>query len=270
MGVKQGAPLSAALFSLVIDDILKQLELRGNISTHLKQRSAYADDTSITARTKQTLADTFEELKNISLQFGLINENKTKYMKCTGKESQLVRLTVGNIQIDEVRSFSYLGTLVNGNNTLEEEIGERIVEGNTAFKANRTLFKSNLVSRKSKLKLYWSVIRPVAVYGCETWGLKESIIQRLSVCKRKILTKIFGPTKEDNGNWRIETNKELDESIKHRNIINYVKAQRLNWFGHTNRMAETGIVKKIYKWKPLTRRPVGRPSANGKMRAGVT
>jgi hypothetical protein len=111
---------------------------------------------------------------------------------------------------------------VNGNNTLEEEIRERIVEGNKAFYANKTLFKSNLVSRKSKLKLYWSVIRPVAVYGCETWVLKESVIQRLSVFERKILLKIFGPTKGNNDIWRIRTNMELDELIKHRNIINYV------------------------------------------------
>jgi hypothetical protein len=32
-GVKQGDPLSATLFSIVTDDILKQLELTGNIST---------------------------------------------------------------------------------------------------------------------------------------------------------------------------------------------------------------------------------------------
>jgi hypothetical protein len=44
-GVKQGDPLSATLFSIVSDDILKQPELRGNISTRLKQCSAYADDT---------------------------------------------------------------------------------------------------------------------------------------------------------------------------------------------------------------------------------
>jgi len=92
-------------------------------------------------------------------------------MKCTRKESQLDTITVGNIQIDQVRSFSYLGTIMNGNNTLEEEIRERTVRGNKAFYANRALFKSKLVSR-TKLKLYWSVIRPVVVYGCETWVLK--------------------------------------------------------------------------------------------------
>jgi hypothetical protein len=65
------------------------------------------------------------------------------------------------------------------------------------------------------------------------------------VFERKIIRKIFGPTKEDNGNCRIKTSIELDELIKHRNIINYVKAQRLSWFGHINRMPETSIVKKI-------------------------
>jgi hypothetical protein len=81
------------------------------------------------------------------------------------------------------------------------------------------------------------------------------------VFERKILRKIFGPTKEDNGIWRVKTNGELDELIEHRNTINYVKVQRLSWFGHTNRMAETSIVKKIYKWTPFTRRPVGRPKS---------
>jgi len=79
------------------------------------------------------------------------------------------------------------------------------------------------------------------------------------VFERKILRKIFGPTKEANGIWRIKTNKELVELIKHRNIINYVKAQRLSWFGHINRMPETSTVKRIHKWKPFTGRPAARP-----------
>jgi len=135
-------------------------------------------------------------------------------MKCTKKETQLHILIVDNKHIDQVRSFSYLGTTVNGNKSLEEEIRERIAKGSKAFYANKTLFKSSLVSRKSKLKLYWSVIRPIAVYGCETWVLKESIIQKLSVFVRKILRRIFGPTKGVKGIWGIKTNKELDELLK--------------------------------------------------------
>jgi hypothetical protein len=104
------------------------------------------------------------------------------------------------------------------------------------------------VSRKSKLNIYWSVIRLVVTHGCKTWVLQERTIQRRSVFERKILRKISGPTKEDNGHGSTKTSKELDEMIKHRNIINYVKTQRLSWFGNINtrRMPETSIVKKIY------------------------
>ena len=47
-GVKQGDPLSATIFNIAIDSILKKMELRGNISTRLKQCTAYADDILIT------------------------------------------------------------------------------------------------------------------------------------------------------------------------------------------------------------------------------
>ena len=43
---------------------------------------------------------------------------------------------------------------------------------------------------------------------------------------------MFGPTKERNGTWRIKINDELNNLIKNKNTINYIKAQRLSWFGH--------------------------------------
>jgi hypothetical protein len=89
-GVKQGDPLSATLFSLVTDTILKQMDLRGNITTHLKQCTAYADDILLTTRTEQPLIDTFQKLKKISAQYGLIvNGQKTKYLRRTRKNSDL-------------------------------------------------------------------------------------------------------------------------------------------------------------------------------------
>jgi hypothetical protein len=52
------------------------------------------------------------------------------------------------------------------------------------------------------------------------------------VFERKIVRKIFGPTKKIIVIGELKKNKVLDELIKHRNVINYVKAQRLSWFGH--------------------------------------
>jgi hypothetical protein len=58
------------------------------------------------------------------------------------------------------------------------------------------------------------------------------------VSERKVLRGIFGPTKERDGTWRIKTNEILDDLIRHENIINHIKVQRLSWFGHLHRMPE--------------------------------
>jgi len=98
-------------------------------------------------------------------------------------------------------------------------------------------------------------------YASETWVLKEAMIQKLLAFERKILRRIFGPTKE-NQIWRVKTNEELDKLIKHKNIINYIRAQRLSWFGHVQRMPDTRTVKEVFNWKPLTKRSQGRPKVN--------
>jgi hypothetical protein len=90
-------------------------------------------------------------------------------------------------------------------------------------------------------------------YASETWVLKEAIIQKLLVFERKILRRIFRPTKE-NQIWKVKTSEEFDKLIKHKNIINHIKVQSLSCFGHIQRMPDTRTVKKIFNWKPLTKR----------------
>ena len=53
--------------------------------------------------------------------------------------------------------------------------------------------------------------------------------------------------------------KRMDKIIKHKNIINFIRAQRLGWLGHIERMQETRMVKTIHSWKPISKRPIGRP-----------
>jgi hypothetical protein len=47
--------------------------------------------------------------------------------------------------------------------------------------------------------------------------------------------------------------------LKGQNIIGFIKKQRLNWLGHVQRMTEDNNVKKIKRWKPMSKRPIGRP-----------
>ena len=64
---------------------------------------------------------------------------------------------------------------------------------------------------------------------------------------------------KENQIWRIKTNEEIDNLIKHKNVVNHIKAQRRSWFGHVQRMPDTRTVKNIFKWNPLYKRSRGRP-----------
>jgi len=209
---------------------------------------ACADDMLITARTKQSLMDTFQQLKNYSLQVELTtNEKKRKYPKCTRTDIKIEKLNINSSYIQQVKQYKYLGSIINDTNSIEEEVKERIALGTKAHCANVKFFKRKLqvVTKCSKLKLCRTTVRPIVTYASETWMLKGNGTQKLLVFERKVLRGIFGHTKE-NQTWRIKTNEELDKLIKHENIVNYIKAQRLSWFGHIYRLPDIRTTKKIH------------------------
>jgi len=79
--VRQGDPLPSILFSVVLDSVITNLEVRENVTTRLKQICAYADDILIIGRTMQILIGTFCKVKHEALHAEIIiNVNKTKYL----------------------------------------------------------------------------------------------------------------------------------------------------------------------------------------------
>ena len=142
---------------------------------------------------------------------------------------------------------------MNADNSIEEEIKERIAAGNRAYYAHRTLFTSNLISRNVKLQLYNTLIHPTVTYASETWVLREMTFER------KIMRKVYGPSRTEDGYWRSKTNQEISDILKGQNIIGFIKKQRLKWFAHVECTSEDNIVQKIKSWKPLSKRPMGRP-----------
>jgi hypothetical protein len=68
------------------------------------------------------------------------------------------------------------------------------------------------------------------------------MINELMIFERKIMRKIYGPTRTEDGYWRIKTNQEINDILKGENIIGFIKKQRLNLLGHVERMAEDNTV----------------------------
>jgi hypothetical protein len=55
---------------------------------------------------------------------------------------------------ESVRDFTYLGVSINDENKIEEDIQKRIMNGNRAYFSHLQLFRSNLLRKRSKVKVY--------------------------------------------------------------------------------------------------------------------
>ena len=51
---------------------------------------------------------------------------------------------------------------------------------------------------------------------------------------------------------------EIDKLIDGADIVRFIKAQRIKWLGHIQRMDQARPTRKLLDWKPMGTRPVGR------------
>ena len=68
---------------------------------------------------------------------------------------------------------------------------------------------TRLLSKNLKIIIYKTIILPVVLYGCETWSLTLREECRLKVFENRILRRILGPKRDENGEWRRLHNEEL-------------------------------------------------------------
>jgi hypothetical protein len=263
-GVKQGDGLSAVLFNLALHKVVEAIDLKGTIFEKSSQICAYADDIAIAARRLVDLKQNYVILKRECNRIGLkININKTKYMVMSTVQSRRETqelITIDGDTFQGVSSFTYLGALITSDNNLRRCIQERIEAGNRSFYANLKLFRNRLISRSLKMKLYIALVRPVVTYCSETWTMTVADEERLRTFERYILRRIYGPV-FDQGDWRIRYNEEIEQLIEGKNIVRFIKAQRIRWMGHVERMSEEEIPKRMVKGRLFKGRRQGRPKS---------
>ncbi|PSN48468.1 hypothetical protein C0J52_11712 [Blattella germanica] len=180
-------------------------------------------------------------------------------MLVTKKENNTKCIKINDYIFDQVQVFTYLGSKLNSENNVGREIKQRITNGNRTYYMYSKLIKSKMLNRELKLKMYKTLIRSVVVYGCVSWTLNSNDKHLLRIFERKILRRIYGPVCGNNGEWRIRTNRELEQLMKNEDIVRFIKSRRLVWIGHVLRMDASRIPRRIMEWKSVGRRNKGRP-----------
>nr|XP_037874344.1 uncharacterized protein LOC119630097 [Bombyx mori] len=99
-------------------------------------------------------------------------------------------IVVGNTRFKGVAKFRYLGCTVTDTNDREDEIEISVQNTLRCSAALHPVLSSKLLSRRTKIRIYKTVVRPILLYGCEAWTLTQKEEAKLLVTERKVLRKI--------------------------------------------------------------------------------
>ena len=152
---------------------------------------------------------------------------------------------------------STCATTDNNSGNTSAEINNRITLANRCYFGLVHILKAKNINRKYKVIIYKTLIKPVLLYGAETWVLSKADVLRLGVFERKILRRIYGPICEG-ATWRSRYNEELYRLYDETDLVTTIRITRLRWAGHIVRMQDNLPCKKISLDKPEGRRQVGR------------
>jgi hypothetical protein len=125
------------------------------------------------------------------------------------------------------------------------------------FSPKYFVFTSHIKNIKNNI--YKTVILPFVLYGCETWSLTLGEEHRLRVFEKRVLRKISGPKRDEDGSYRKLHNDELHSLYSSSNIVKVIKSRRMRWAGHVARMGEGRCVYRVLVGRPEGKRPLGRP-----------
>jgi len=252
-GLRQGDELSTKLFNIALEGICRRakVEMKGTIFKKSSQLLGFADDIDIVGRNLRSITDTYSRLEKEANKMGLqVNEDKTKFLMVAASERTKgivgSHLVINGKRFEVVNEFVYLGSLVNVNFSTTIEVRRRILAGLRAYFSLKNLLSSKKLTRNTKIRIYKALIRPVVLYGSETWNTTKADEEALAVFERKVLRTIYGPTKEGDM-FRIRHNDELYQLFREADIIRILQLNRLRWAGHVIRRPEEAPVQATLK-----------------------
>ena len=278
-GVKQGCVLAPTLFNIFFALLLKhafgtstegvylctrsdgrlfnlaRLKAKSKVTEKTIRDMLFADDAAVVSHTEQELQRLMDRFSQACTDFGL-----TISLKKTNVMSQDVdtppAICINDHQLEVVHQFTYLGSTISDNLSLDAEINKRIGKAATTLgRLTSRVWENKKLTTSTKMAVYNACIISTLLYGSETWTTYSRQERKLNSFHLRCLRRIFGI------HWSDKiTNAQVLERAGLPTIFTLLRQRRLRWLGHVQRMQDGRIPKDIlYGELASGKRSIGRP-----------
>ena len=219
----------------------------------------YADDIALFSPSSEDLLSVLRILSKEAAKVGMsISWTKTKAMMISPSSAITTPMNIDGELVEFVPSFTYLGSIISADDSIEAEITSRIGKAAGAMKRlSNALWKRRCISRQTKLRMYRALVSSGLLYGSETWNLTIRDCNRLNAFDMSCLRRL------ENVKWYHHVrNSTIRQQTKQHAVSITLTQRRLRWFGHLQRMPPESEVLKLHNFSPGTigwTRPRGRP-----------
>ncbi|KAJ3602332.1 hypothetical protein NHX12_030091 [Muraenolepis orangiensis] len=149
--------------------------------------------------------------------------------------------TAAGEQLSVVPSFRYLGSILSEDNTIDNEVQNRIKQASAAFgRLRRRVFQNKNLHLRTKVCVYQAICITTLLYSCEAWVTYSRHIRALEQFHIRCLQRILGIT------WRDRVpHSEVLSKTNCRSIEATITQHQLRWLGHVVRMPSNRLPRRV-------------------------
>ena len=215
----------------------------------------FADDLVIVADTEEQLQERFLAWKETLEKKGLkVNIGKTESMVSSkgGQEEVKIEAEDGTV-LKQSNEFRYLGSVLAEEGGTEKAVRQRVKAAWQKWREVTGVILDKKMPLKLRMKVYKTVVRPVILYGAETWSLKRKEEGLLERTEMRMIRWIAGISLLER-----RESQDIRRMCGICNIIEKAREARLRYYGHVMRREDEEPTKRAKEMPVIGRRSVGR------------
>ena len=202
MGVKQGCPLSPALFGLYVDGLEKHLLETTDIDAPdlcgiLAPLLLYADDLILMSTSPEGLQRQLDALASFCEQRQLtVNLSKTKVVIFEARKSDCKKFVFSGTPIERHDEYRYLGFVFHATKNMAYGVEYLVAAAKKAVHAmRRRCISLHLSDPATICKLFDILVLPILSYSCEVWAVNPKVGAKAELVHRQFLKQLLGVRK---------------------------------------------------------------------------